>query len=263
MSTNALDTPVQFRATSVSVHFGGLKAVDDVSLSVRRGAMTAIIGPNGAGKSTFLNAVTGFLPQTTGQVEYEGLRMDHLPPWKRVRLGMARTFQDLEVFPQLTVAENVAVGLPVGILHKGETSADRRSAIAGRSRRDLVMSHLEEVGLSMQADRLAAELSYGEQKMLVVARLMATQAELLIFDEPGAGLARGTIDELGKLLKDLSRRGRTVLLVDHNMDLILQYADYVYVLHHGVLLAEGEPQEIKANKDVMNVYLGGDLGGSE
>lgn len=247
----------------LSVAFGGLEAVKDVSLSASSGSVTAVIGPNGAGKSTLLNMASGFLEPDSGVVRLYGEDVTSVLPWHRVERGMARTFQDLEIFEGLTVGENVALGLrsPIGnsllgpLLRWGAYATERRAML-----RD-TRHYVEQVGLSDRIDEPASSLSYGDQKLLITARLLATGCDLLLFDEPGAGLPRGAIDSVGKIFRGLAADGKAILLVDHNMRLVFGYADYVYVLHHGELIVHGPPESVRANEDVLRVYLSG--GGAE
>lgn len=230
--------PLEVRGVSVS--FGGLQALTDVSIRAERGKLTALIGPNGAGKSTLLNAISGFIPPKSGAVLLNGQQQRRRPPWSRVRQGMARTFQDVEIFDGMTAFENLVVAGP-----------DRQTAHTEATRL------LEEVELSQVADDSGTSLSYGEQKMVGIARLLATGGDVLLFDEPGAGLSRDSVDSIGRLLRGLTERDRTVVLVEHNMHLVFTYADYVYVLHHGTVVAEGTPAEIQRHPEVLRVYLTG------
>src|SRR5690606_9867796 len=197
----------------LSVRFGGLKALDRVSLDVPRQRLTALIGPNGAGKSTLLNAVSGFCRPAAGTVIFRGQDISRIPPHHAVRVGMARTFQDLEVMQRLTVTENVLLGY-------GNQPAERltrlfftplRTRRAHRATGRKTVDILARVGLLDRADSLASELSYGEQKLLTVARLLATDAELLMFDEPGAGLPAENLHQIGTLLREMVAEGRTVV----------------------------------------------------
>ena len=245
---------------AVSVRFGGLQAVNEVSLSVPRGRITAVIGPNGAGKSTLLGIASGYIRPDSGRVNFNGEDITEMPVWTRVRNGMARTFQDLEVFAQLTAAENVSLAVPgqlarsaMGwLLHPRRARRERVANVA------TVRRLLDRVGLGDAGDMYARELSYGQQKLLVVARLLATEANLMLLDEPGAGLGRNNIDALGDLLRGIAAEGRTVFFTDHNMHLVFGVADYVYVLHHGALVAEGTPAQVQANDEVLRIYLGGE-----
>lgn len=252
-----MTTQSLLRAESISISFGGLRALRDVSIDVEEGKVTALIGPNGAGKSTLLNAISGFTDLDQGTVTFRGQDITGMRPSQGVHTGLARTFQDLEVMERLTVAENVLLGLP-------DHLPERLSALlftpwrANRRRRAMLqrtVELLEYVGLLDRADALASDLSYGEQKLLVVARLLATGVDLLMLDEPGAGLPAVNLHQIGAVLRRAVDEGKTVLLVDHNMDLIMQYADRVTVLHHGQVIASGTPAEIQANQDVIDVYF--------
>ncbi|WP_460773690.1 ABC transporter ATP-binding protein [Microbacterium sp. GXF7504] len=249
-------TPI-LEVTHASVTFGGLRALQDVSLEVPEGTITALIGPNGAGKSTLLGAISGFTRLSAGTVRFRDGDITGMRPSKAVSLGLARTFQDLEVMQRLTVAENVLLALPGQL----STRASRVLFTPRAARRDhraamqRVVDLLAEVGLLHRADVLASALSYGEQKLLVVARLLATGADLLMLDEPGAGLPDADLHKVGDVLRRAVAAGKTVLLVDHNMDLIMTYADRVTVLHHGQVIATGSPAEIQADPQVIDVYF--------
>lgn len=256
---HAINGQHTLRVEGLSKAFGGLQAVDDVSLSARPGEVTAVIGPNGAGKSTLLNLTTGFITPDAGSVHLDGDDLTSVRPWERVERGMARTFQDLEVFGGLTVAENVSVGLRYSVMDS------LRQALTGwrgpsRTHEGLleeVREHLAQVGLEDRANDMASSLAYGEQKLLVVARLLATGCPVLLFDEPGAGLPSSALDDIGQIFRRVARSGRTVVVVDHNMKLIFNYADHIFVLHHGQLIFEGTPAEVRANEQVVRVYLAG------
>lgn len=250
------DRPM-LQVENASVSFGGLRALKDVSIEAREGEITALIGPNGAGKSTLLGAVSGFTRLDEGQVSFRGRDITGMRPHDGIRTGLARTFQDLEVMQRLTVAENVLLGFP-------DQPAERLSRLlftprsVRRQHRETVqrtVDLLHYVGLLDRADTLASDLSYGEQKMLVVARLLATGADMLMLDEPGAGLPDVNLHQIGSVLRQAVTDGRTVLLVDHNMDLIMNYADRVTVLHHGQVIATGTPAQIQADQSVIDVYF--------
>lgn len=239
------------------VRFGGLDAVKDVSITIPEGKVTALIGPNGAGKSTLLSAISGFQPLTSGRVVLRDRDITYMRAHQGSALGMARTFQDLEVMERLTVAENVLLGFgsPKGeqlwrLFLTPRACYRERQELLGRTQ-----EILERVGLLDRADTLAADLSYGEQKMLTLARLLATDADLLMLDEPGSGLPAAHLHQIGSVLGEIAADGRSVILVDHNMDLVLTYADHVVVLHHGQVIATGTPAEIKQNPQVMDVYF--------
>jgi ABC-type branched-subunit amino acid transport system ATPase component len=239
------------------VRFGGLIALDQVTVDVQPGIVTAFIGPNGAGKSTLLNAVSGFQLISDGDVFLGDKRITHIPAHARIALGMARTFQDNEVLPRLTVLENTILGLQnqLGenvlrlVLNPRRVRAQKSASI------ETALSILDSVGLKDLANSIAGGLSYGQQKLLVLARLLATDASLFMLDEPGAGLSSRYIDQVGDILRKMVSYGKTVVLVDHNMRLVMNYAQFVVVLHHGQLIASGSPAEIKRNPDVLKVYL--------
>jgi len=258
--TMAPQTPL-LQARDITVRFGGLVALRDAGIDVRPAAITALIGPNGAGKSTLLDVISGFRKPDRGHVSFRGQDLLSFSPHKMAGLGVARTFQNVEVFGRLTAAENVALAVP-GRDGESVTSLIARPRRARASRRHALARAgelLEAVGIGKHADELAGQLSYGVQKMLVLARLMATEAELLMLDEPGAGLARTSLDDLAGHMRTLvTESGKTLLFVDHNMQLVLDIADFVYVLHHGEVIAGGTPAEIRVNRRVADVYLSGE-----
>lgn len=246
------------RAEHISVSFGGLQALVGVSLAVPSNRVTALIGPNGAGKSTLLDVLSGFRRPRTGRVWFDGRDVTNTAPHTRARLGMVRTFQDVEVLRRLTSFENTLVGFPAQLgenlwrLLTSPRPVRKQQSIHRRRALEL----LDAVGLADKADLRSGDLSYGDQKLLVLARLLASDASLLMLDEPGAGLPGPLVEKLGALLRRaVAEFGKTVLLIDHNMDLVLNYADAVTVLHHGQLVASGTPNQIRADPEVRRVYL--------
>lgn len=245
------------RTDGVGVRFGGLVALEDVTIDVEPNIITALIGPNGAGKSTLLHAISGFQPVTSGRVLLRGADITTLPAHARIGLGMARTFQDNEVLPRLTVLENTLLGIQdqLGervwrlVLTPQQVRRQKRASV------ERALAILDSLGLKSLADRMAGALSYGQQKLLVLARMLATDADLFMLDEPGAGLSSRYIDQVGEALCKMVTLGKTVVLVDHNMRLIMNYAQRVVVLHHGQVIARGTPEEIKAHPEVLNCYL--------
>lgn len=245
------------RADGVGVRFGGLVALEDVTIDVEPNIITALIGPNGAGKSTLLHAISGFQPVTSGRVMLRGADITSLPAHARIGLGMARTFQDNEVLPRLTVLENTLLGIQGQfgervwrlVLTPQQVRRQKRASV------ERALAILDSLGLKSLADRMAGALSYGQQKLLVLARMLATDADLFMLDEPGAGLSSRYIDQVGEALCKMVTLGKTVVLVDHNMRLIMNYAQRVVVLHHGQVIARGTPEEIKAHPEVLDCYL--------
>lgn len=229
----------------LSRYFGGLRAVDGVDFALMPGEIRAIIGPNGAGKTTFVSLLSGRIRPSSGMIVFDGADITAMPAYKRVRLGVAYTFQITSVFANLTAFDNVA--LPV-----------QRTLTDGRSKgqvRSGVMAALERTGLADRAGTLAAHLSYGHQRLLEVAMGLALKPRLLILDEPTQGLADGEIDNFITLVREIAKDA-TVLLIEHNMPVVMQLANRITVFNSGKILAEGTPGEIRANAEVQDAYLG-------
>ncbi|TPI10577.1 ABC transporter ATP-binding protein [Mesorhizobium sp. B4-1-3] len=229
----------------LSRNFGGLRAVDGVDFALMPGEIRAVIGPNGAGKTTFVSLLSGRIRPSSGAVVFDGADITAMPAYKRVRLGVAYTFQITSVFANLTAFDNVA--LPV-----------QRTLTDGRSKgqvRSGVMAALERTGLADRAGTLSAHLSYGHQRLLEVAMGLALKPRLLILDEPTQGLADSEIDNFITLVREIAKDA-TVLLIEHNMPVVMQLADRITVFNSGKILAEGTPDEIRANRQVQDAYLG-------
>ncbi len=238
--------------------FGGVVALHNVSFEVMRGEVFAIIGPNGAGKTTLFNLISGALPATAGDVYFKGRRLNLLSPHQIAAQGIARTFQTVQTFSQLTVLENVMVGRHLKLsysLWHAALRLPRARAEEQRVRAD-ALAYLEMVGLSERADEAAAALSFGQQRILEVARALALEPELILLDEPGAGLTQNEVAELDRLIQRLRERGITILLVEHNMELVMGIADRVIVLDYGRKIAEGTPLQVQHNEQVIAAYLG-------
>jgi branched-chain amino acid transport system ATP-binding protein len=246
-------------AAGLRVTYGGVVAVDGVDLAVPEGQVTGLIGPNGAGKSSMIDALTGYHMPSGGSVTFDGDDVTRLRPHLRARRGLARTFQSIELFDDLTVEENLLVArerigvvkalrdllLPVG-----------GGASAGDARADVAWA-LELTGLRDVADRLPTELSHGRRKLVGVARALAMRPRLVLLDEPAAGLDTDESQELGARLRDMPGEGVTVLLVDHDMGLVLGICDTVHVLDFGRLIAAGTPAQVREDPAVVAAYLGG------
>src|SRR5437660_8691807 len=245
---------LQARALTKSV--GGVRAVHEVSLAVPEKSIFALIGPNGAGKSTLLNLLTGIYQPDAGTLSFQNANLIGLPTYRRVRLGIARTFQKIRLFKQLTLLENVRAGFHI---HQDapfwqyfvRPASGRFDAEA----REL----LDFVGLGARADERAGALPYGQQRMLEIARALSTRPQLFMLDEPAAGLNAAEVEFLLERLEQIRDRGITVLVVEHNMDLVMNVAQRVFVMDHGVALFEGAPREVQANPRVIEAYLGGEF----
>ena len=245
----------------VNQNFGGLQALNDCGFTIQEGRITCLVGPNGAGKTTIFNVITGFLRPDTGSVSFRGRRLDGLSPQAIVHAGIARSFQNLRLFADLTALDNVMVALP-GAFGEDPLGALFRPLYTARveqRRRAEAMERLAHVGLAERAKDRVRNLSYGEQKLLTVARLLATGAELLLLDEPASGLAAGALDQVMALLRRLRNEGKTLLVVEHNTRVVQQIADQVLFLHQGHLMAEGTPQQIIADPALAEIYFGGAL----
>jgi ABC-type branched-subunit amino acid transport system ATPase component len=238
----------------IGVAFGGNRALDDVSFAVESGTAFGLIGPNGAGKSTMIDAISGYLPQATGTVRFGDRTIGRLKPHRRAALGLARTFQTLELFEDLTVRENLLVSAE----HTGWGGAFLDLVRPGRVVRvDAVERALELLELTDVAEALPGELSHGHRNLVSVARALSAQPKLLLLDEPAAGLDSEESTALGRRLRRLVGDGITVLLVDHDMGLVMGICDHVHVLDFGRTIASGTPTEIRDNPAVVAAYLGG------
>lgn len=246
----------------VSKRFGGLLAVDDLSLDVGEGEIHALIGPNGAGKSTIINTITGIYRAGSGSIRFRGNDIGGRDPADISRQGIARTFQTIRVWKGMTLLENVMVGF------QSTTSSGFLDALLLTPRhfrdeartRAVAKECLALVGLGDQMARLAGALSYGQQRLLELARAMATQPGLLLLDEPAAGMNPQETKFLSDLFLTINRSGVTLLIVEHNMNLIMQLANRITVVNFGRRIADGAPEEIRANREVIAAYLGGDEG---
>jgi branched-chain amino acid transport system ATP-binding protein len=229
----------------ISVRFGGLQALQDVNLEVHAGAVNGLIGPNGAGKTTLFNVITGLQPPTQGRVRLAGADVTGVSPHQRARLGIARTFQRLELFGTLTARENVQMA--------AETRRRRPTGASSRAEADIVLAH---VGLSHVADEPADLLPTGLARLVELGRALATGPSVLLVDEPSSGLNQEETVELGRVLMDLANRGIAVLLVEHDMSLVMSICDHVSVLDYGAIIAQGNPATVQADPAVQAAYLG-------
>jgi ABC-type branched-subunit amino acid transport system ATPase component len=242
----------------LTVAYGGLRANSDVSITVEKGKLVGLIGPNGAGKTTFIDAITGYTPVTSGTATFAGRDLAPLSPAKRSRSGLVRTFQSLELFEDLTVWDNLLV--------MAESSkwwsflADIFRPLRTSGVESKAEESLELLGLSHLRDRLTLDLSHGQRKLVSVARGLAANPELLLLDEPAAGLDTAESQQLGILLRRIVDSGTTIFLIDHDMGLVLSVCDYIYVLDFGQIIAEGTPSEVRNDPAVIKAYLGESTG---
>jgi branched-chain amino acid transport system ATP-binding protein len=245
-----------FKAENISKSFGGVRAVQNVSIEVPENSIFALIGPNGAGKSTLLNLLSGIYQPDAGQLYFQEKNLIGLPAHRRVRLGLARTFQKIRLFKQLTLLENVRAGFHI---HQDEPFW-KYLALGSVGRFDAEARELLDfVGLAAHAGERAGALPYGQQRMLEIARALATRPRLFMLDEPAAGLNGSEVDFLLDRLTRIAGRGITLVVVEHNMDLVMNVAHRVFVMDHGEQLFEGAPREVQANPRVIEAYLGGEF----
>ena len=245
-------------AQGVTLRFGGLTAVNQVSMEVRSGTVHALIGPNGAGKSSLLNVISGFYKATDGRVTLFGQALNNAPPYTLARLGVARSFQNTELFSQMTVLENVLVGAHPHFRSGFAETVLRlpRFHREERAARAEALRLLDFVGLSEFADEQAGNLPFGHQRRLEIARALALRPKLLLLDEPAAGLTHGEIEDLIALIRGLADRGMTIILVEHHVDMIMAVSDRVTVLDYGEVIADGPVTEVQSNPKVIEAYFG-------
>ena len=237
--------------TRLSRSFGALVAVMNVDLKVARGSIHSVIGPNGAGKTTLFNLLTGFLKPSAGAILFNGKDITGLPPHKISRLGVSRSFQITSIFPELAVSENVRIALQ----SRTKMSYNFLNKLTDDGFREKTRGILSQIGLIDKADLPAKHLSHGEKRVLDIGIGLATSPELLLLDEPASGLVGDEIVRVANLIRQISNRV-TVILVEHNIDVVLSISDRITVLSYGKVIAEGSPAEIQSNSKVQEVYLG-------
>ena len=252
MSENILEV------SNLCKHFGGVKAVDGISFKIPANSIQTIIGPNGAGKSTTLNLLTGVYLPTSGSITYNGVEVNTLSLHQRVHLGIARTFQKIRLFKQLSVIDNVIAGFHIHhkipfwqyFIPAGEYKRNRLDCY------NQALELLEFIGLKDKANERAGSLPYGSQRMLEIARALATKPKVFMLDEPAAGLNDTEVQFLMSRLRHLQSQNMTIILVEHNMKLVMNIADQIFVMDHGEYLFDGSPSEVQSNPKVIAAYLG-------
>ncbi len=245
---------------NISKRFGGLQAIADVGFSVRQGSIKAVIGPNGAGKTTLFNMVSGFLEPDAGSVTFAGSAVQGRPPFEIAALGMSRTFQHIRLFPHMTALENIMVGRHVrsragfvaGMLSLPWTRQEERGI------RSKALETMEFLGIAQFAEADAVSLSYGQQRLVELARGLAGEPTMLLLDEPAAGLNMRETADMAKLITRIRDRGVTVLIVEHDMQLVMNISDEVVVLSYGRKIADDAPRVVQRDPEVIRVYLGED-----
>ncbi|MFM8796113.1 MAG: ABC transporter ATP-binding protein [Betaproteobacteria bacterium] len=239
---------------NLSRHFGGVKAVDSLDLSVRKGEILGLIGPNGSGKSTTVNLITGVYKPTTGSVTFKGQEISQLDPHQRTEVGIARTFQNIRLFGHLTVWQNLWAARVVR--EQGWAGFKQRWLSGASAAREEAEQLLVFGDLAHKRDMLAGNLAFGEQRRLELIRAAASGAELLLLDEPAAGMNAEEIHDLDNRIRSLRDQGHTILLIEHHMELVMEVCDRVAVLNFGRKIAEGTPAQVQADAQVRAAYLG-------
>lgn len=243
---------------NLNKEFDGIKAVDELSFKIEENSIVALVGPNGSGKTTVFNLISGFIRPNKGRISLDGKKTTSLNPYKITQLGLGRTFQNIRLFPQLSVLDNVMLGL------KHEKGEGFSAALfqTEKMKKEERVNHqkaeelLKFVGLIEKKDELAENLSHGQRKLLELARILALEPKLFLLDEPFAGLFPETKRTMLNLIKSLKENGKTILFIEHDINSIMDIAEKIIVLNYGKKITEGKPEEIKENKEVQKVYLG-------
>lgn len=261
-----MNSPI-LKISGLTMDFGGIRALNRLELDVNAGEIVALIGPNGAGKTTFFNCLTGIYKPTAGEImltppgSNKSISLKGLKPNHVTEKGLARTFQNIRLFSQMTVLENVMIGrhcrtkaFILGAIFRNAATRQEEKQIVESS-----AAILEKVGLADQANEFAKNLSYGAQRRLEIARALATEPFLLLLDEPAAGMNPQETHELDRLIREISKDGQSILLIEHDMKLVMSLSDRIFVMDYGKKIAQGKPSEIRANPAVIKAYLGEDV----
>ena len=243
---------------SLHKSFEGIKAVDDLSFKLKEGIITAVIGPNGAGKTTLFNMLTGFLPSDGGSIYFDDKKITTASPHRIARLGIGRTFQNVRLFSQMTVLDNVMLALKYNKGHGLWAALVRHKTMKAEEEynRQQAIKYLQMIDMVHKQDQLAEDLSHGQRKLVEIARTLALKPKLMLLDEPTAGLYAEMIDQVKKIICKLRDSGITICFIEHNMKTVMDIADQIVVLNQGRLIAQGTPQQIQGNEVVIEAYLG-------
>lgn len=247
-----------FEIKNLSKSFDGVKAVDGVSMSILPGTLTSIIGPNGAGKTTLFNLINGFVKQDTGGLHYKGSSINDLPPSKRAHLGIGRLWQDIRLFGNMTVLQNLLVASKQQIGEKlFNIFLNHRAVVKTENQyaRDAEQV-LQFIQLADKCNTLAKNISYGQQKLVAIGRLMMNEADLILLDEPFAGIDPLMIDKISQTIRSLASEGKTVLMIEHNLPKAMAISDYVYVMDEGSIQLSGYPSDVSVMPELKEIYLG-------
>jgi branched-chain amino acid transport system ATP-binding protein len=254
------------QVNDLTMQFGGIRALDKLNIRVRQGEIAALIGPNGAGKTTFFNCLTGIYKPTSGNLlltppGQKSKRLNGLKPNKITKQGLARTFQNIRLFPDMSVLENVMIGCHcrtkarvLGAIFRDKGTQKEEKKVIAKS-----YALLDKVGLSELANEFAKNLSYGAQRRLEIARALATEPALLLLDEPAAGMNPQETVELDELITEIKDDGISILLIEHDMKLVMSLSDHIFVMDYGKKIAEGTPNQVRNNPEVIKAYLGEDM----